>query len=172
FIPFRLDTESHAPERGRLTDHIPRDRDALAAFDAYREGYLAFVDGGDPHAALAHLRRACALQPRQALYHKVAALLAIRTGDYAAAERSLARALELGHPDPERVEAFRLWHGRALDLLGRREEALAAYRRVLEAQAVDPGVRAAARRGLRRPYPPRRARRVPIEFAKADVVRP
>jgi tetratricopeptide (TPR) repeat protein len=172
FEPFSMKTEDHAPELGRLTEHVPGTSESLEAFDAFREAYLAFIDAGDMETACSHMERACELQPRQSLYHKLSGLLALRAGDPARARRDLDRALDLGHPDPEREASFRLWRARTMDLSGQRDEALAEYRSVLNAERADPNVRAAARRGLKRRFTEKNASRVPIEFAGIDVVKP
>jgi hypothetical protein len=66
------------------------------------------------------------------------------------------------------VSGFHLWRGRARDLQGRRAGALADYRAVFGRKA-DAPVRAAARKGLKRPYP--KAKLV-VDFVLGDVVEP
>ncbi len=171
FVPFELGREDHAPERGELTPQAAPDAPARAAFDAYRRAYLAYIDEGDVARSRALLEEACALAPEQPLYHAVRGLLALRLEDPRGALEALGRALALGHPDPERVAAFHLWHGRALDLEGARDGARAAYTAALAGPADEP-VRRAAQRGLGRRYRARAARRLHVDFAFADVMVP
>jgi tetratricopeptide (TPR) repeat protein len=172
FEPFDLAREDYAPERGALTGGVPQDRDAAAAFEAYRDAYLAYFDGDDLAEARRLLARACALQPREPLYWVLACLLGLADADGRSALDAIERALAIGHRDPERIAAARLWRARALDLLGERERALSDYRAVLDAPRRDRQHARAAERGLVRPYRAREARRLPIDFAFADVVAP
>jgi tetratricopeptide (TPR) repeat protein len=172
FVPFHLGREDHAPELGELTGGIPEDPEAVAAFDAYREAYLAYFDRRDIEGSRRHLDRAIARKPKESIFHAVAGLLALGAGDANDAVRRFDRALELGHPDVERRASFHLWRARALDLCGRRADAVSGYGAALAAERSDPPVAASAREGVVRPYTRARARRIAVEFAFADVVRP
>lgn len=168
---FDLSRGAHAPEAGRLTGGIPTDADARDAFDAYRRAYIAYFDREDVGEARRLLDRARELQPEQPLYAALAGLVALQAADAPTAWASFDRALDLGHPDPERLATFRLWRGRAADLLSRRDEAIADYRWVLGSRADGP-VRKAATRGLRRTYDSARAAKIDIDFTYCDVVSP
>lgn len=171
FVPFSLATEAHAPEYGDLTDHAVRDSESEAAFTAYRDAYTAYLDQGDIPMARRHMATALHHQPRQALYHSVAGLLAMKDGQIAEAFEAFDRAVQLGHVDPERVAAFHVWRGRAADLAGRREDALKDYREALTHRA-DPPMKRAAEKGLKRSYSRGKSRRVNIDFTFADVMAP
>lgn len=170
FLPFDLRGERHAPELGAVT---PRGDgpEASAAYDAYREAYLAYVDRSDPAEAKRAIDRARTLAPEQPLYHALAGMLALQLGDAEGAFSAFARALSIGHEHPERMAQLHLWCGRAADAAGRREEGLRHYRHALGHPSDEPVARA-ARRGLRRPYRLGKARRVEIDFTYADVVAP
>lgn len=173
FVPFSLHDEDHAAEVTPLTASVRDADDAAAqAFDLYREAYLAYFEGDDLTESRRLLERIRGIQPEQTLYHKAAGLLAIADGAAEQAHDAFSRAVELGHVDPERRAALLLWRGRAADLLGRRDEAIADYEASLSVEAADAPVRDAARAGVRRAYRPRQARRTSIDFAYADVVRP
>ena len=101
----------------------------------------------------------------------MAGLCALIEGDATGAVARLDRAVELGHPHPERRAAFHLWRARAHDLLGQRDRALRDYRWAL-GHHCDPPVRRAALRGLSRRYTRRQARRVNADFSLADVMGP
>ena len=136
-----------------------------------RQVVVAKVDGDDNGEARHLMDRARELTPDQSLLHALAGLLALNDADAPAAEAAFSRAIDLGHPDEERVATFHLWRGRARDLQGRRGEAEADYRRCLGHHA-DAPVHRAARKGLRRAYSARRARRVAVDMVFADVLAP
>jgi tetratricopeptide (TPR) repeat protein len=169
FVPFSIEAMGHAPDRGELVVRQPAD--AAAAFERFRRAYVAYLDDGDARSAREHARAACEARPSESLYHALRGLLSIALADAEDAEAAFDRALELGHPDEERIASFHLWRGRARDLLGRREDALNDYRLALGHHA-DPQVRTAATRGLRRPYTERAARRVNVDVGLADVIQP
>ncbi|HHH26741.1 MAG TPA: hypothetical protein ENK57_00090 [Polyangiaceae bacterium] len=167
FIPFSLAQEGYAPERGTLEVTA----DGEEAFECFRKTYVAYVDREDIDAARGHMEEACRLAPEQSLYHGLLGLLALTAADGVAAERSFDEALKLGHHDPERLASLHLWRGRARDLQGRRDDAEKDYRWSLGHYA-DAPVHRAARRGLRRRFTPKHARKVHIDIAFADVVMP
>ncbi len=169
FLPFSLARGGPAPEHGELA--VDTDPEEAKAFEAYRRAYLACIDDEDVSAALAHMERACGAQPRQPLYHHLRGLLHLRAGQGSSAAQAFSRALELGHPDAERLATFHLWRGRARDLGRDRLGAVEDYRAALSGPG-DPPVHAAAGRGLRRQWPSRKARTVNLDFAYGDVVVP
>jgi tetratricopeptide (TPR) repeat protein len=171
FIPFDLNSESHAPRHRQLTSGTPDDPAAAAAFERYRQSYISYVDHDDVQRSRELIEEACALQDEQALYHVLAGLLALQTGDAQRAMTAFSRALELGHDDEQRLACFHLWHGRAADMAGRRELATKHYRRSLGHNADTPVYRA-ARQGLDKPYRSRQAQRMTVDFTYADVVQP
>ena len=99
------------------------------------------------------------------------AVVHLRAGQGSSAAQAFSRALELGHPDAERLATFHLWRGRARDLGRDRLGAVEDYRAALSGPG-DPPVHAAAGRGLRRQWPSRKARTVNLDFAYGDVVVP
>lgn len=142
------------------------DPDADRAFACYRQAYAHWFEQHDGSAALARLERACALQPREALYAYMAGLLAldIRLPDQAI--HWLNKALELGHASRERVAAFHLWRGRAYDAAGLRAAARADYR-AAGAHGPDAHVASAAAKGMTRPW---RWHRLALEFNYAEAL--
>jgi tetratricopeptide (TPR) repeat protein len=168
FVPFDLHDEDHAPRHGALRPGERQDEKARKAFEHYRLAYVAYVDEGNPEKARAEVDEACALAPREALYHAAAGLLAMAANDPGAALRDFDTALALGHPDEERRAAFHLWRGRARDLTDQRPEAERDYRRALSLRG-DPPVHAAARKGLGKAY---RSKKLHVDLSLADVVAP
>jgi tetratricopeptide (TPR) repeat protein len=139
---------------------------AVAAFDAYRDAFEAHFNGSDVPKAREHVARARAHQPRQAVYAFVAGLLALAGEDASAALDAFDAALALGHDDAERIAGFRLWRGRALDALGRRQEALGEY---AAAKTGDPNVKRAAEKNTKKPY---KMRAPAVEWSFGDVISP
>jgi hypothetical protein len=171
FVPFDLNGERHAPERGMLRDGVPPDGPTSEAYERYRQAYIAYMDRGDVARARALMSEAAGIDDSQPLFHCLAGLLALQQGDGAAAMDSLSRSIALGHDHAERRAAFHLWRARAADLVGRRDEGKRDYMRVLGHHA-DAPVRRAAKRGLRRPYTRKQANQLDIDFTYADVVSP
>ena len=139
-----------------------------AAFACYTRAYLAYFDHHDKIAALEALEQACRLQPRESVYAYITGLTALSARKPELALSYLHQAVELGHPDPERVAAFQLWRGRAFDAAGQREPARRDYAAVLN-QKTDTPVRQAAQKNLQRRW---KARHIAIEFNYADVLVP
>jgi tetratricopeptide (TPR) repeat protein len=163
FVAFDCATET-ASAGGQDDDISAGAPAALAdALDDYRAAYEAYFNEDDVPAARVRLESAIRRAPEVGVLHYVNGLLALRDGDPRAAKESFDRALALGHHSAARLASVQLWRARALDGAGRREEALASYRAALGG---DEPVRAAAERGLRRPW---KARRFGIEMACADV---
>jgi tetratricopeptide (TPR) repeat protein len=174
FAPFSLRTESSAPELGELVvgAATSADRDRVAeAFEHYRRAYVSYLEQEDRASARVHIARACESDPMQAVYCFVRGIYALEDLELSTADEALSRAIELGHPDAERVAGFHLWRARARDLLGRRSEALTDYRRSLGHHADRP-VHEAARRGLRRAFTRDRVRRVHVDMSLGDVISP
>ena len=160
-------------ERGRARDDLPRvvggtraDARAIEAFDAYRDAFEAHFNAADVSVAREKVARARELQPQQSVYAFVAGLLDLAAREPAAALDAFDAALALGHEHPERVAAFQLWRGRALDALGRRDEALACYR---AARSGDPNVRRAAEKNEKKRY---EVRAPAVEWSFGDVISP
>jgi tetratricopeptide (TPR) repeat protein len=142
------------------------DAAAIDAFDAYRDAFEAHFNGSDVAKAREHVGRARKLQPRQPVYAFVAGLLALAGEDASGALGAFDDALALGHDEPERIAAFRLWRGRALDALGRRDEALTEY---AAAKSGDPNVKRAAEKNAKKPF---KMRAPAIEWSFGDVISP
>lgn len=165
YAAFSFSGQGPLPEAPALTGGVP-EPSLAAAFDHYREAYLAMLDRHDAGEARRHLAKALDLQPTETLFHYLAGLLALREGDLPAARASLERAIELGHFERERVAALHLWLGRVLDAAGDRAGARREYGL---ARRGSHRIREAAGRGLGKPW---RAKRFSIDFNFADVPTP
>lgn len=163
YVAFDLAREAARPDLPPLTGGVPAP-EVRDAFAAYREAYEAYFDHGDIGRARRLLALAVERSPSEPMFHFMQGLLALVERDGEAAERALEQALDLGHVAAERRAAFHLWRGRARDLRGRRDAARDDYR-VARASS-DGAVRAAALRGLRTRWRPRR---FGVEFGFADV---
>jgi len=169
FVPFSLAAEDHAPDLGSFTPAVPER--AREAFEQYRRAYVAYTDHRDLPVAREAMGRACALEPRQAIYQATTGLLALIDGDAVTASDRLGEAIAVGHADEARVAAFHLWRARARDVRGDRTAAERDYRQVLALRS-DAPVAAAARKNLRTPFTRRAASRVHVDMALGDVVAP
>lgn len=168
FVAFDLRGERRAAEVPSFQVDDGETVEGREAFEAYRQAYVRYLDEADVEGAHARMEHACALAPREPVYHYLRGLFALElraTGD---AERAFTRAVELGHPHPERRAAFALWRARARHELGKLDLAKQDYRQCL-GFAADPPVHAAARRELRRGWS---GKRRAIELSLGDVVQP
>lgn len=95
---------------------------------SHRNLGVALEDLGRPPAAERAYRRAIAAEPNNGTYHRDLGLLAHGRGDAQTAQTALEQALNLGADEPAVHTALARLH---LDA-GRRERALAAYRRFMQ----------------------------------------
>jgi hypothetical protein len=167
YIAFDLNAQRARLDLPRVVGGGRIEEAARDAFDAYRDAFEAHFNHADVATARREVARARALQPRQPVYAFVAGLLDLAAKDAQSALSSFDVALGLGHVDPQRTAAFHLWRGRTLDTLGRRDEALASYRKA-RAEG-DPNVRAAATRHERKRY---KHRSPAVEWSFGDVISP
>ena len=166
YIAFDLHARGARRDLANVVGGSRGDASAIGAFDAYREAFEAHFNKADVAKAREHVAKARELQPRQPVYAFVSGLLALAGGEASSALESFDHALALGHDDAERVAGFRLWRGRALDALGRREEALVEY---AAAKSGDPNVKRAAEKNAKKPY---KLRAPAIEWSFGDVISP
>ncbi len=166
YVAFDLARKTARTDLPRVLGGTSLSPGAIEAFDAYRDAFDAHFNHDDLANARANVARARALQPRQSVYAFVSGLLDLAAGEAGAALDSFDAAVALGHEHPERVAAFQLWRGRALDALGRRDDALASYR---AAQTGDPNVRRAAAKHERKRYEPKAPA---VEWSFGDVISP
>lgn len=171
YVPFSLADEDVSEAWDPITPSVSSDVSGREAFEAYTQAYLEYFDGRNIEASRSQAERARTAAPDQSLYHLMAALLALRDGDYDTALKACDSAIELGHCDVERVASFHLWKGCALDLLGQRSRAVNEYEQVLVMKA-DNQAQKAARRNLKKSYRPKQASKIGIEFGFIDVVDP
>lgn len=169
FVPFSLRTGDVAEGVERFTPGDAFDPKMRDAFERWRRAYVAFVDDEDLTATRRELAMACTLAPEQPAYHAVAGMFALKDTDVSSAEKLLDRAIAIGHPDEERIASFHLWRARAADVGGDRPAAERGYRTVLALHA-DAAVRAAAERGLRRPFNTRDAKKIHVDMSLGDVI--
>jgi hypothetical protein len=148
----------------------PPERPEPARVEALRAGREAVeraVDHGDWTGAFEAARRAADARPEATVWSHLAGLLALRAGEPAEAER-LLRVARRGEPLPCRGGRILVGLGWALDLQGRRPEAKACYTEALHL-AVEPEVRAAARRGLRTGFTRSAARGLDVDLENVSA---
>jgi isopenicillin-N N-acyltransferase like protein len=98
---------------------------------AYMLAYALFEENPNELVGiLAHLDRACAEDPHEPVYDEMAARLLMHAGRYMDAMSRISESLRPGQSSAERALRSLLM-GQCLDLMDRREEALAFYDRVI-----------------------------------------
>lgn len=126
--------------------------EAAKLLDLARERHAT----GDLNGVAEALRKILEIRPGepQTLFNLAAVQL--RTGEYDQAEKNLRAIVASNLPDDDPLRVFAHFQlGRVLDLAGRRDAALAEYRRVLELPDVHDSHRS-AREGLAAPFTPDR----------------
>ncbi|MBI2388054.1 MAG: hypothetical protein HYV09_00430 [Deltaproteobacteria bacterium] len=171
FVPFSLQTGDVAHGAESFTPGEKYDAQTRDAFERWRRAYVAYVDHDDVPRSRQELSMACEIAPEQPAYRAVAGMFALKDGDTTDAARMLDAAIAIGHPDEQRLASFHLWRARASDVAGDRTRAERGYRTVIGMHA-DPLVRAAAERGLKRPYRTRDAKRIHVDMSLGDVMAP
>jgi tetratricopeptide (TPR) repeat protein len=171
YIPFSLKEEDHAPLLGELDGGSDSDPKRQAAFQRYRDAYLAYLDHENLVESLRILEDVCRQAPTEPLYHFARGVVALQQGRFHRAADALSAAVDLGHPDEERKATFHLWRGRSWDLCGERKKAERDYRLSLGHRS-DPAVHRAAKKGMRKPFKKSQAKYVHLDFAFSDVVAP
>ncbi len=166
YIAFDLERQTTREDLPRVIGGTHIDDSAREAFDAYRDGFEAHFNSADVATARRQVARARKLQPSQPVYAFVAGLLDLAAKDPNAALSAFDAALAIGHVEPERLAAFHLWRGRALDAIGRREDALTEYR---AAKSGDPNVKRAAEKNEKKRYKPSAPA---VEWSFGDVISP
>jgi tetratricopeptide (TPR) repeat protein len=141
-------------------------RDAL---HRHSDACRLLYEGGDEEHAEALFEEAAELVPDEPIYRFMQGALQLKTGDTELAAETFAACVD-DETSPYRRGLGRLMEGRALDVLGHRRQARAAYADVApQAENVDPGLVRRARRDRAHPFSPRRASRLVIDTILADV---
>lgn len=142
------------------------------ALDLYEKAWSAWGDRHEAAEAVGLLLGAARLLREEACFPFLAGLIPL-VGEGDAGEVTVARlrrAATLGFKDPHRAGEVWLWLGRALDLDGRREEAVAAYREA--GTRGDDAIRKVSERHLRRPCRRGEIRRVSVELVLGTAIYP
>lgn len=141
-------TERVAIDARTLTEGTESALSRWPAYDSYLAAERALNAHGDanPAEALGHLHTAVALEPAEPALKLVRALVLLRLGRPAEALPDLDAVLAPGPLalNAHRLHLARLSRGKALDVLGRREEALREYGLLLTEPRVYGPLRAAA----------------------------
>jgi hypothetical protein len=141
-------------------------RDAL---HRHSDACRLLYEGGDEVYAEALFAEAAELVPEEPIYRFMQGVLQLKAGAAATAAETFA-ACVADETSPYRRGLGRLMEGRALDVLGHRRQAIAAYGDVgVQAEDVDPGLIRRARRGQQRAFAPRKASHLVIDTLLADV---
>jgi hypothetical protein len=139
-----------------------------AALFEYEQAWSEYMDRLDSHRAVFHLHRAAALQPEEPIFPRMAGLLLLKEKKYAQALPLLLRNASHEHRDPMARAEAHVWAGRCLDLMGRRDEAIAQY--ALAATLDAPPVSTAAQRHQKKPFRARQLFDVAPEFVTGTAL--
>lgn len=133
-----------------------------AALHEYAEAWSEYFDNLNSDKAVFHLRRAATMLPEEAIFPRMAGILLLKQRKYAQALPLLEKNGTYPYKDDLARAESHLWVARCLDLMGRREEALARYRLAVEIK-VDP-LSGAALRHCSKPFRRRELFDVSPEF--------
>ncbi|MFN8575662.1 MAG: C45 family autoproteolytic acyltransferase/hydrolase [Candidatus Sericytochromatia bacterium] len=165
FIPFSLKTQNYVETISPLKPN--KTEEEIKSFDLYCESYDYYFNKNNIDMARLKLSKAIKLQPKEALFYYIDALLSINDKDFDSAENSINKALEIGHNDIERISSFYLWKARIKDCQNQRTEAIENYKKALENS--DNKIKRVALKGLDNKW---KWKRNSIEFNYADVINP
>jgi len=146
----------------------PLDATEKAARGHYQAAWTAHLEDFRDDLSIFHLRKAAELAPGEPVYPRLAGFLLLKNERYEQALPMFEKNAAYDYrSELMRAEAL-LWLGRCLDLLGRRDEAVARYR---EAAALDqhPVSRAAAR-NVNSPFRPGQLSGISPEFVVGTVL--
>lgn len=134
-------------------------------FKDYVRAVTSWVNDRDHVRAAEAMKTAVARDPEDPAYRLMSGLFLLQCADWKGAADSFEAGAAL--PDlPHRSASQRYWRGRALDVLGRRAEAVALYAEAARTATFKPLV-AAAQRGTRRRLAP--SRRMMPDVFHADA---
>ena len=165
FVPVRL-WEGEGEARGAPLTLEPSLSPAMReGLTSYVGAVTSWVNGRDSVGAAGAMKSAVVLDPEDPAYRLMHGLFLIQCEDWKGAADSFEAGAVL--PDlPHRAASQRYWRGRALDVLGRRSEAVALYGEAARTAAFSPLI-TAARKGLHRRQKP--SRRMMPDVFHADV---
>jgi hypothetical protein len=139
----------------------------LTAYRLFISAEKNFSRNDDPAGAVEDLRKALTIDPKEPVYAHLAGLLLLRTGKPEFAAKMFEKALSL--PQTSHKESLgHLWLARSYDLQGKREQALEGYEKVLAIYPLNPKVRKAADKGLKKPYKRGEAEKLSVDFGSGD----
>ncbi len=119
------------PVPARLPGYRWQDPRNERGLRAYMKAYQAYEENPDDPTVMAHLERAMRETPDEPVYPRMAARLLLKKGKSEQALSLLDASLKHSQSNNERALTH-LHRGQALDLLGRRSEAVTAYGEVLK----------------------------------------
>lgn len=149
--PYRaLSLWDDAEPGARVEPEDPLPSGKRKAYGRYLAAYDAWMKTRDPRAAAGPLSEAVAGDPEDPIYRHMLGLTLLMSGEAGLAAEQFEAGAALPDIDHRR-QAQRYWRARALDLLGRRAEAVAAYKSVAIERPVG-ALAAAAEKGASRAY--------------------
>jgi TolA-binding protein len=138
----------------------------LDGLHLYNKAQDKFTDD-DFSGALEDLKSAMNIDPNEPVYAQSAGLLMLKTGKARDATGMFEKALALPQTSHKQSLGL-LWLARSYDLEGKRDQALEKYRAVLQVSPLNPGVKQAAKTGMKKPFTLKQAKAMSLVFDCGD----
>ena len=142
--------------------------------DPRLEGYHFFIaadreftENSNTAKALEYLDSAMAIAPDEPMYAHLAGLLLIMTNQPGPASAMFSKTLALPLTF-HKQSLSHLWQARCYDLMGKRNQALVEYQKVLVISPLNPKIKTAAEKGLTVPFKASQAKTISINFMSGD----
>ncbi|NLN93180.1 MAG: hypothetical protein GX130_07735 [Candidatus Hydrogenedens sp.] len=132
------------------------------ALHDYLQAWSAYLDNLDNSRAVHHLLRAAEILPDEPIFPRLAGFILLKEKKYGRALPLMEKNAAYPYKNPRARAEATLWLGRCHDLLGRREEALRCYTRIVEGEKTS--MSEAAERNRLRPFKAHQLWQVNPEF--------
>lgn len=140
------------------------------SYAKYLEAYGLWLETKDNQKIYEKLKEIVGIDQEEPIYRYMFGIFALKVGAMDEALQNLERGS--GLPDIiHRSLAQRLWQARALDLLGRRSEAMAIYKEIIGKNPSSVRLKKAAEKGLCRAYKKKALTNITPDFLYGDVYR-
>jgi len=139
----------------------------LAFKEHYEQAYQKYFFRNDIPAALAELEQLTQKDTQEPIYFMLKGQLYIKLNKYSDALEAFNTAMTM--PDmPHRIAVNMLWKARVEDILGKREEALQSYDKIVSMEGIGLNLKKAAIKGVKHPYKVSKIKRYDLDFVFSD----
>lgn len=171
YVGFELEAEFEGRRSAvaRLEGGKPPGMEKTAAQDRYLEAYREYIQTGDLNRVLIIVSECASMDPGEASFPLMEGILRAMLGNFRGALTGVERALELEGGALKKKVAM-LWRARVLDLLERRDDAVAAYAGLAEDPETPSIVSKPAAAGRRRPFEEKNLSGLMLDFTNSDTL--